>query len=79
MSDDLILLITFVSTSKTLDKVVLKVEHGLNNKLLKDYEFYRETQIWENFEKLLPLHVNSFIDYVVAVEEIFEATIIETT
>ena len=74
MSDDLILLITFISKAKTLDKVVLKVKHGMNDGRLKDYEYYNEKDVWEDYKKLLPLHVVSFIDFVVSVEEIFESS-----
>ena len=74
MNDDLILLITFVSTSQTLDKVVLKIEHGLNNGKLEEYEYFKEEHVWEKYKKLLPTHVVDFISFVVEVEEIFEAT-----
>ena len=70
MNDDLNLLITFVSKSRTIDKVVLHVPHGMNT--FKEYEYFGEDDIWQKYEQLLPLHVTEFIDFVVSVEEIYE-------
>jgi hypothetical protein len=45
------------------------VTHGMNT--FND----NEVDVWEKCEELLPLHVKSFIDFVVGVDEIFEVVI----
>lgn len=70
MNDDLNILITFVSTSKTLDKVAIKIPHGMNE--FDGWEFYREDDVWQHMKRFIPPHVQTFIDFVVDVEEIFE-------
>ena len=69
MNDDLNLLITFVSKSRTLDKIAISIEHGMNT--FREYEYFNESDAWDKYEKFIPSHVFEFIDFVVQVEEIF--------
>lgn len=71
MNDDLNLVITFLTKNKRIAKVALHIEHGLNNGKLKDWNYFAEEDVLENYKKLLPMHVVSDMDVILGVEEIF--------
>ena len=71
MNDDLNIVISYVSKSKQLIKVALTIEHGLNNDVIPDWEYFREDDVAGKYLSILPLHVANNVDYIVSVEEIF--------
>ena len=71
MSDDLNLLITFLSTSDTMVKVGICIPHGRNLPEWEIWRYYKELDTEELFRNALPMHVESFCKTFLAVEEIF--------
>lgn len=79
MNDDLNLIVTYVSKSKTLEKVFIKVEHGMN---LEDWcddkwKFYKKPTVAKLIKDSLPLYVSNHIDFIVDVESIFASRVVE--
>ena len=70
MNDDLNLLITFVSMRRTIDKVALNIEHGMNNDVIPDWEHIRGYDMAEKYTALLPSHISEDIDFIISIEEI---------
>lgn len=71
MNDDLNLLVTFYSTSKEMVKTVLKVEHGMNLEEWKEWRYFRLSDIEKLIMGAMPLHVRSFCDRILDMEDIF--------
>ncbi len=77
MSDDLILLISYISVDKRLIKIALKIEHGLNNGMLEDYGCFAEPEVLKRYKELLPQYIATHIDYIVDIEIIFQTVYIK--
>jgi hypothetical protein len=77
MNDDLVLLVSYITKQKTLEKLVIHAEHGLNNGLLTDYQYYNEPEVFDNYMKLLPDYLSIHVDYIVGAEEIGNVTYIK--
>lgn len=71
MNDDLNILITFLSTDKSIVKVMLHIQHGLNNGMFENWEWFGEPDVYCQYKELLPAHVVSFMDVILEVENIF--------
>lgn len=73
MNDDLNLVLSYLSTSGSLTKVYIRVEHGMNSKEWKDIP--RDGELNEDllpfFEKHLPLFVFNHICSLVSIESVF--------
>ena len=72
MSDDLNLLITFLSTDNSLVKVAVCIPGGLNNRLFDDYEYFREPEVERRLRGVMSMHVERFCKTILAVETLFD-------
>ena len=72
MSDDLILLVSYVAKNLSLHKVCLTIPHGMNrDEWSENWKYYREPQIAKMYKESFPLYIKNHIHAIVAVEEIF--------
>lgn len=72
MNNDLNLLVTFYSTSKEMIKIALKVQYGMNYEVWKNWKYFREPDMEDLIIEAMPLHVRSFCEHILDVENIFE-------
>ena len=71
MSDDLNLLITFLSTDNSMVRVAICIEHGLNDPKWTNWEYFGEPNMENTIHQAMPMHVASFCEHILDVEEIF--------
>jgi len=75
MNDDLILLISYVDSKLSLHKIVLTVEHGMNDREWINWKYYEEDSIQEIYKNALPLYIKNHVNKIIHVEKIFQAII----
>jgi len=69
MSNEIALLISYITKNENLLKVCLKL-----NKF-KDYMYFKEDHILKYYKSVLPEHISNNIQYIVEVEEITDCII----
>lgn len=72
MSDDLLLLITFLSTDNSMVKVAICIPGGLSNRLFDDYEYFHEPEVERRLKGEMNMHVAVFCKKILAVEILFD-------
>ena len=74
MNDNLNLVISYISKDKSLTKVAISIEHGMNLPIGEQFKWFNEPDSFNLIKSYLPMHVVTDVDFIVDVEEIFWIT-----
>lgn len=72
MSDDLNLLISFLSYDLSLVKVAICIPHGMSDPKWENIEYFREPEMDDVIREAMHPHVESFCAVILTVEGIFD-------
>lgn len=70
MDDDLYLELNYLCKEQELHKVIVTIEHGMNNELGEKFKYYAEEGSLEVIKQKLPLHISNHIEKIVAMNEL---------
>ena len=72
MNDYLNFVLLYVSVDKSLTKIALSIEHGLNRPIGDLVESWGCQAFLDVIKDIVPLHIANHIDYIVGVDSLFD-------